>query len=122
MRALSEVVSELNYKNLKEIKIWKGAISDEGVRALTKYIELTKKNSVTSFDVIDNQITPLGCEFLGKTLTIPQCSIKTLIIDHNFIGDLGLKKLTFGLRTNSTIRNLSMKYCGVGKEGMIYFQ
>jgi Ran GTPase-activating protein (RanGAP) involved in mRNA processing and transport len=69
-----------------------------------------------------NQITPLGCEFLGKTLSTSHCGIKTLIIDNNFIGDSGLQNLTLGLRSNSVIKNLSLKYCGIGKDSMIYFQ
>ncbi len=54
-----EVVSDLHYEHLKKIRIWKGAIGDEGARFIAKY--LTTNYSLELIDLLDNGITPLGC-------------------------------------------------------------
>ena len=38
MRALMDAVNELKYEKVKSIKVCKGKVSDEGVRAVTKYL------------------------------------------------------------------------------------
>jgi hypothetical protein len=47
---------------------------------------------------MDNKITALGCEFLGRTLGKSNSNIKKFRIDNNPIGNEGLANLTIGLR------------------------
>jgi hypothetical protein len=47
---------------------------------------------------MDNKITALGCEFLGKMFMNDKCNVLKFRIDNNPIGDDGMKKLAIGLR------------------------
>lgn len=120
IRAFMEVASELQYEHLKLLRIWKGGIGDEGLRVICKY--LVSGYSLELIDVIQNQISPLGCEFLGKAMNSPLCRVKHLKLDDNLIGSAGLKALSLGLRTNNIIDKLSLKYCGIDEEGARYIQ
>ena len=52
----------------------------------------------------------------------PLINIKHLKLDNNLIGNEGLKNLTIGLRTNSSILKLSLKYCGINGKSVQYLQ
>lgn len=52
---------------------------------------------------MENKITALGCEFLGKTLRSERNSIVKFKIDDNEIKNEGLANLTLGLRQNAKI-------------------
>ena len=106
-----EVACDLQYEHLKKIRIWKGCIGDEGVRFISKF--LTIRYSLDLIDLLDNEITPLGCEFIGKAMSSPFCNIKHLKLDDNLILSTGLKQLVVGLRQNNVIDKLSLKYCGI---------
>ena len=66
-------------------------------------------------DLLDNKITYLGCEFLGKTLSPgPVCPpIMYLKLDHNPFGSKGLNALLSGIHTNEFIKHLSFTYCNL---------
>jgi Ran GTPase-activating protein (RanGAP) involved in mRNA processing and transport len=83
VRAFMEVASEIKYEYLKKVKIWKGKIGDEGVRFICKY--LSTANSLDILDLMNNGITALGCEFLGKALTSPLVHLTQLKLDDNSI-------------------------------------
>ena len=58
---------------------------------------------------IDNKITHLGCEFLGKTLK-PGAACPPIVflkLDHNMFGSAGCNALCEGLKTNEMIKTLS---------------
>ena len=65
---------------------------DEGTRAVCNYIATC--NSVLILELLDNQITSLGCQFLGKLLA-PEAKTNLLIVklDHNAFGSQGMKYL-----------------------------
>jgi len=71
--------------------------------------------------LLDNEITPLGCEFLGKVLG-PTSPIVKLKLDHNCFGTEGLRNLTVGLSKNSSVEKLSLKYCKIDQHGARYLQ
>lgn len=64
-----DALYDLKYGKLKVFKIWKAEFGDEGVRILSKY--LVGENSLEMVDLLDNGVTSLGCEFLGKALMNP---------------------------------------------------
>ena len=72
---------DLNYQHLKVIRLWKVDLQDEGLRSICAYID--KVGSVEYLDLMDNKITSLGCEFLGKTLCSERNSIRKLKLDNN---------------------------------------
>jgi len=69
-------------------------------------------------ELLDNKLTYLGCEFLGKTLTPgPKCPpICILKLDHNQFGSQGLNALIKGIHTNEHLKMLSFSYCGLDAE------
>ena len=71
---------------------------------------------------MDNNITPLGCEFIGRTLCNQNNKIIKLKLDNNPIATEGLAKLAVGLRENSTVEKLSFNYCGIDPSGVKYIQ
>lgn len=62
-------------------------------------------SNITYLELLDNNITALGCEFLGKVLhpkMKPQ--ILALKLDHNNFGAEGVIALAEGLAVNSTLK------------------
>ena len=73
---------------------------------------------VAFLELLDNGITPLGCEFLSKALHPKQAPlIQILKLDHNQFGSDGVIALSEGLAVNPVLRMLSLTYCGITKEG-----
>lgn len=63
------------------MRIWKGNIGDEGLRFISKYLSST--NKLELLDLMDNNISSLGCEFLGKSLCSINCKLNQLKLDNN---------------------------------------
>lgn len=120
VRAIMDSFSEITYKHLKKLRLWKIRAEDEGLRSICNYID--KVQTIEYLDLLDNNITPLGCEFLGKTLMLSTCPIIKLKLDHNSFGTEGLKNLTAGLNKNSILEKLNLKYCSIDEHGAKYIQ
>ena len=59
---------------------------------------------VTVLELLDNNITPLGCEFIGKLLhPRTNSSISILKLDHNDIGGKGMAALSEGIAINKQL-------------------
>ena len=102
------------------IRMWNAMCEDEGVRAICRYIMICP--SVIVLELFQNNITALGCQFIGKMITpgaIPdnKCNLIYLKLDHNPIGSEGMKYLGEGLRLNKNIQTLSLSYCNIDDEG-----
>jgi Ran GTPase-activating protein (RanGAP) involved in mRNA processing and transport len=112
---LGRLARSFRITSLKSIRLWKVKAGDEGIRAVSNYLATNK--TVTTLDVMDNGITALGCEFLGKGLH-PACNqtLKKLMLDHNNIGSQGLKNLCAGLALSPSLTELSLSYCNLDKE------
>lgn len=117
-----ETLTDTKFIKVKHIEIWKAKIEDEGIRNICKYLELREGNQVDVLDVLDNQITSLGCQFVGKAFTMPFTKIKYLKLDDNIIGNKGVENLALGLRTNPYLTKLSLKYCGIDEKGVKFIQ
>lgn len=83
-----EGLTDLSYQHLKKVRIWKADIQDEGVRSICNFIE--KCNTIEYLDLMENNITELGCEFLSKVLMNPANKINKLRLDNNRIGLKGI--------------------------------
>ena len=115
MRCLADALKEFDYKCLREIHLWGAKIEDEGLRSLSVY--LLQNASVTSLDITNCAIGPLGCEFLANTFGPGSRNfIIKLKLDYNDIGDKGMQTLSSGLRSNSVLTDLSLAYCNIGQE------
>lgn len=111
-----DALRDSKYNLCTSIRLWKTFCEDEGVRAVCQYLEHTK--SVNFLELLDNNITPLGCEFLSKALhPRSQPQIQILKLDHNQFGSDGMIALSEGLAVNPVLRMLSLTYCGIDAQG-----
>jgi len=75
---------------------------------------------VTILDLLNNEISPLGCLFVGEML--PLSKLVVLKLDHNPFGSKGLENLSKGLCKNGVLTSVSMSYCNIDKDGVQYLQ
>jgi len=116
VRAMMDALKQANYQHAKSVMFWKTFCEDEGVRAIVSFVSGAK--SVTVLDLLDNMITPLGCEFVSN-LMMPKTNsnIMVLKLDHNMFGSQGITNLAVGLAMNKTIQTLSLTYCNIDAKG-----
>ena len=117
VKAITDSLKAVAYPHCVSFRLWKTYCDDEGVRAVCSFLE--KCLTVLCLELLDNKITYLGCEFLGKTLKPgPSCPpIVNLKLDHNHFGSRGVDCLAEGLKTNENIKVLSLSYCGIDSKG-----
>jgi len=116
VKAIVESLIAAKYPHMVSIRLWKTYCEDEGVRILCTFLE--QCSSILCLELLDNKVTYLGCEFLGKTLTPgPKCPpICILKLDHNNFGSRGLNALLKGIQSNEFLKTLSFAYCGIDAE------
>ena len=103
------------YPHCTSIRLWQTNCEDEGVRSICQFLDLGK--GVAVLELLDNRITPLGCEFISKSLhPLAKPTIQILKLDHNNFGAEGMINLSEGLAINPVIRILSLQYCGIDAE------
>jgi hypothetical protein len=83
---------------------------------------MVPKNEVEVLDLLENELTELGCEFIGKAMLLPSMKIRHLKLDNNNIGDDGIRNLAVGLKRYFELTKLSLKYCGITESGVQYIQ
>ena len=117
VKAITDSLKQVAYPHLQSIRLWKTYCEDEGVRAICSFLE--KSNTVQCLELLDDKVTPLGCEFIGRALTPgPTCPpIRILKLDHNQFGSKGLINLAAGMKENINITTLSLTYCEIDHEG-----
>jgi hypothetical protein len=105
-----------SYQHSFSLRLWKTFCEDEGVRAICQWLQTNK--TIFFLELLDNRITPLGCEFIGRILHPKTSSpIHTLKLDHNDIGAQGVKYLAEGISVNKTLKSLSLTYCNIDYKG-----
>lgn len=74
--------------------------------------------TVFKVDLLDNKISPLGCEFISSMLhPKAQTNIEILKLDHNEFGSKGMIALSEGLAICKSLKNLSLTYCNIDAAG-----
>ena len=69
-------------------------------------------------ELLDCQISPLGCEFLNQAFRHRVGgNLQMIKLDHNPIGSEGMNILAQGLGSNPEVILLSLTYCEIGPEG-----
>jgi len=111
-----DALRQVGYHHCRSIRLWKTFCEDEGVRAVCQFIEQAK--GIAALELLDNKITPLGCEFISKIIHPKANTALTILkLDHNAFGSEGLKNLSEGMSINKTIEHLSLTYCNIDQEG-----
>ena len=122
LETIFECFKKSKFVTLKSIRLWKTRLGDKGLEALCAFIAEAKE--LTILDLLENGITAKGCESLGKLfMSFPvDLKIKRLMMDHNRIGDSGLKSLCHGLRFSPNIEEVSLTYCNLDSKAADYIQ
>jgi Ran GTPase-activating protein (RanGAP) involved in mRNA processing and transport len=112
-----DALRTVNYSHTVSIRFWKTGCEDEGVRSICQYMKGSGSN-VKIIELLDNEITQLGCEFLSKIL-VPELklNLQVLKLDHNNFGSGGVEFLAEGLCQNKVLTSLSLTYCSIDAEG-----
>ena len=112
------------YKLLESLRFWRTNAGDDGVGAIAEVLRLGGAEVKLNYlELLDNNVGERGCLALGYALAKGNnVSLLTLNLDYNRdIGSLGVANLTRGMRTNISLRNLSMQYCGISTEAGAHF-
>jgi Ran GTPase-activating protein (RanGAP) involved in mRNA processing and transport len=112
VKALFDAACTVNYKHCSSVRLWRSKCEDEGVRLIVKF--MTQAKTVQVLELLDAQVTAVGCEMLGRAL-LPQHSINLLVLkmDHNAIGAEGLRQLAVGICQNKQLTLLSLTFCQI---------
>jgi len=120
-RILFHCLRQSQFPDIEAIRVWKCNGGDESVRSVCHYLDQDPPPNVKDLHFTDNGVTPLGCEFLGRTLGPNGNKMVNLLkLDYNQFGTAGVEKLSVGLSQNATLRHLSLQYCGISEEGGQY--
>jgi len=104
------------YKLLECVRLWRANAGDEGVMAIAAVLQLGGSDVKLNYlELLDNNIGPRGCLALGNSLAKGgNVSLLTLNLDYNgTISTIGVNNLCRGIRTNYSLRVLSMQYCQI---------
>lgn len=118
-RVLFQSLRMAGYDQIEAIWLWRCNGGDESVRCVCYYLNSPDPvPQVKDLHFVDNGVTVLGCEFLGRTFG-PRGNrvVEVLRLDNNHFGAAGVEQLSLGLSQNSTLRQLSLNYCEIGPEG-----
>eukprot|EP00933_Yihiella_yeosuensis_P075292 TRINITY_DN84613_c0_g1_i1.p1 TRINITY_DN84613_c0_g1~~TRINITY_DN84613_c0_g1_i1.p1 ORF type:complete len:320 (-),score=60.31 TRINITY_DN84613_c0_g1_i1:168-1127(-) len=120
-RIFCHTLRQTPYTDIEAIRVWKCGGGDESVRSVCYYLDMQPEPQVKDVHFADNGVTELGCEFLGRTLGPNGNKVVNLLrLDYNQFGTPGVSKLSLGLSQNSSLRQLSLQYCGIGEDGGQY--
>ena len=64
IRAIMDALRHVKYQHCTSIRLWKTFCEDEGVRAVCQYAEMAP--NLSCLELLDNKMTPLGCEFVSR--------------------------------------------------------
>ena len=110
------------YKALKELRILRTEVGEDGVVALADLLRLSEqKIDINFFELLECGVGPIGAKALGRGLSCGMNkSVLTLILDYNpNLACIGTVALCEGLKSNSSLKKLSLKRCGIGISGAV---
>lgn len=117
---LTEAGEPIVYTLVTDLRICRSKIGDDGTVALAELLRLSAKELNISFlELMDCNIATRGAFALGRSLSCAvNTNITSLRLDHNTdLKSEGISALCQGLRTNSSLKNLSIQYCNVDSDG-----
>jgi hypothetical protein len=119
----------------KDLRILRSGIKDGGAVAISTLLFATarRKSINTALDdaameqpewrieyleLADNGITSSGASSLGRALSVGMNkTLTSLVLDFNMLMSDGVAALCKGLSTNSSLKLLSLKHCGIDEKG-----
>ena len=129
------MIGQVLFTAVKDIRI-SSKIEDGGATALSALLSATAKKLVVNpsdpsfvqqewqleyIDLMNNDIGCIGALALGRSLCVGMNrTLTTLVLDFNkTLGSDGIAALCKGLKTNSTLKKLSVRHCSIDKRGGI---
>ena len=134
-RCLVNAMINIPFTATKELRICSSSLGDAGASSIASFLiaTATKRPLDPSTDptatqpvwqleyieLTDNDISHVGAKALGRSLCVGMnTTLNTLILDFNrTMSSQGVAALCKGLSTNSTLKKLSLKHCGIDEQG-----
>ena len=135
-RCLVNAMINIPFTATKELRICSSSLGDAGASSIASLLiaTATKRSLDPSTDsttatqpvwqleyieLTDNDISHVGAKALGRSLCVGMnTTLNTLILDFNrTLDSQGVAALCKGLATNSTLKKLSLKHCGIDEQG-----
>lgn len=106
------------YLNLTNLHIWRCGAKDDGAIAAAKLMSNSSKDfKIGVLDMLDNGIGLRGVSAIGKSLADGgNTSLIHLCLNANRLDAKCVSALAEGLLTNTTLKKLSLEYCGLGPD------
>jgi len=111
---------EKPFKAVKAIRCWQSKIGDDGTCSFAEVLRLGGAECPLQYlELFDNNIGVRGCRALGVAIMVGgNKSLQTLRLDYNNdIGSEGVSNICRGLRSNCTLLQLHMPFCGIDAIG-----
>lgn len=108
------------FRCIEKIRVWGGKIGDDGAESLAELLRLGGGEvKLTYLELLNCGVGARGAGSIGAALAVGgNLSLLTLKLDYNTaLGGLGVRALCRGLRTNSTLQQLHLSYCGIHPDG-----
>lgn len=112
MRHLSAGLA--NNRNLASLWLFKNEAGDEGAAHLAAAMRTCR---LEALGLEDNGVGLLGCEALAFALSLDQCPLTFLRLQHNALGDDGVHALCRALIVNRSLQKLELRDVGLGEKG-----
>ncbi|KAL7437548.1 hypothetical protein ACHAXH_003179 [Discostella pseudostelligera] len=130
---MNAMIGRVPFTAVQDIRIC-SKIEDGGAAAVGALLSATAKKKfvdpndraagvenwkIEYLELINNEIGCVGALALGRSLCVGMNrTLTTLVLDFNkTLGSDGVEALCKGLKTNSTLKKLSLRYCGMDKRG-----
>ena len=109
------------YTSLRELRLWGCSIGNDGAMVIAEILRLGGSELRLVFlELLDANIEANGTAAIGRAMSMNK-SLLCLILDFNrSLGVDGVANLCKGLRTNSTLKKLSLKHCNIFGPGENY--
>jgi len=114
------IIKANSFKALKELRIWSTEVGEDGVITLADLLRLGEQDiDVNFFELLECGVGPLGAKALGRGLSCGMNnSVLTLSLDYNpTLACIGTIALCEGLKSNSSLKKLSLQRCNIGFGG-----
>lgn len=121
----------------KDLRISRSGIKDGGAIAISTLLFATARRKsfntaegevsvveqpewkIECLELMDNDIGPSGAHAIGRALSVGMNkTLTSLVLDFNrTLQSAGVELLCKGLATNSSLKKLSLKHCGIDEQG-----
>ncbi|KAK5163719.1 uncharacterized protein LTR77_010392 [Saxophila tyrrhenica] len=108
--------------NLRTLDLDQTELGDEGVAELFRQLSVHsqfKPLALRNIYLNACGISTSACEQIARFLRSPHCTVESLYLSNNPIGDGAANVLAIGLAQNNTLQRLSLQSCGLKDAGAI---